>query len=154
MKKILVLLSFVFLLTACTKDELKTSYLQQFVTEDTTILCCFYCSEDKEITKERVLQQLDIEMDFLEKEYEIIEPQKPEPNQVYEVISKDESKDHFKVYYINNTGIITAKRAFINNAIAVANQIELETGEEIYAPIKWGTYIVKNNRCRSSPGGC
>lgn len=143
MKKILVLLSFVFLLTACTKDELKTSYLQQFVTEDTTILCCFYCSEDKEITKERVLQQLDIEMDFLEKEYEIIEPQKPEPNQVYEVISKDESKDHFKVYYINNTGIITAKRAFINNAIAVANQIELETGEEIYAPIKWGTYIVR-----------
>lgn len=101
MKKILVLLSFVFLLTACTKDELKTSYLQQFVTEDTTILCCFDCSEDKEITKERVLQQLDIEMDFLEKEYEIIEPQKPEPNQVYEVISKDESKDHFKVYYIN-----------------------------------------------------
>ena len=142
MKKILMLLSFIFLFTACTKEEVKTSYLQQFVTEDTTILCCFDCPEEKEITKERVLQQLDIEMDFLEKEYKVIEPKNPEQNQIYEVVSKDESEDRFKVYYINDTGIITAKRTFIDNAIAVANQIELETGDGIYAPIKWGTYII------------
>ena len=140
-KKILMLLAFIFLFTACTKEEVKTSYLQQFVTEDTTILCCFNCSEEKEITKERILQQLDIEMDFLEKEYEVIEPKNPEQNQVYEVVSKDESEDHFKVYYINDTGIITAKRT-IDNVIAVANQIELETGDGIYAPIKWATYII------------
>ena len=142
MKKILMLLSFIFLFTACTKEEVKTSYLQQFVTDDTTILCCFDCPEEKEITKERVLQQLDIEMDFLEKEYKVIEPKNPEQNQIYEVVSKDESEDRFKVYYINDTGIITAKRTFIDNAIAVANQIELETGDGIYAPIKWGTYII------------
>ena len=142
MKKILMLLSFIFLFTACTKEEVKTSYLQQFVTDDTTILCCFDCPEEKEITKERVLQQLDIEMDFLEKEYKVIEPKNPEQNQIYEVVSKDESEDRFKVYYINDTGIITAKRTFIDNAIAVANQIELETGDGIYAPIKWATYII------------
>ncbi len=144
LKKCLISLSFIFLLTGCTKDETSsyTSYLEQFVTDDTTILTSFDLFDEKEVTEERVLQQLDIVMDVLEKEYEVTVPETLEPNQVYEVVSKDEAQDIFKVYYINDTGYITAKRTFIDDAIEFINQKELETGESFYAPIKWGTVLI------------
>ncbi len=139
MKKIMLLFVFVFLLTACVKEETKTSYLQQFVKEDTTILDCFDCSNEKKITEELLLTILDNEIGFLEKEYEVKEPENPEPNQVYEVVSKEEEPIYFKVYYINNTGIITADRTFIDKAIALAEQ------KDVYAGIRYGIYIGQYN---------
>lgn len=129
MKKIMLLFVFVFLLTACAKEETKTSYLQQFVKEDTTILDCFDCSNEKKVTEELVFTILDNEIGFLEKEYEIKEPENPEPNQVYEVVSKEEEANCFKVYYINNTGIITTDRTFIDKTITLAEQ------KDVYASI-------------------
>ncbi|MCI8629537.1 MAG: hypothetical protein HFE57_08585 [Firmicutes bacterium] len=139
MKKIMLLFVFVFLLTACVKEETKTSYLQQFIKEDTTILDCFDCSNEKKITEELLLTILDNEIGFLEKEYEVKEPENPEPNQVYEVVSKEEEPIYFKVYYINNTGIITADRTFIDKAIALAEQ------KDVYAGIRYGIYIGQYN---------
>lgn len=135
MKKILLLFIFTFLLTACAKENLKTSYLQQFVKEDTTILDCFDCSDNDKITKEKILIELDVCIGFLEKEYEIEEPETPESNQVYEIISKDEEQNHFKVYHINNTGIITADRTFIDKTITLAEQ------KDVYADITYGIHI-------------
>ena len=135
MKKIMLLFVFVFLLTACAKEETKTSYLQQFVKEDTTILDCFDCSNEKKVTEELVFTILDNEIGFLEKEYEIKEPENPEPNQVYEVVSKEEEANCFKVYYINNTGIITTDRTFIDKTITLAEQ------KDVYAGIRYGIYV-------------
>ncbi len=129
MKKILLLFVFVFLSTACAKEEIKTSYLQQFVKEDTTILDSFEYPNNEKITKEKILIELDLCMGFLEKEYEIKKPENPEPNQVYEVTSKDEEQNLFKVYHINNMGIVTADRTFIDKTITLAEQ------KDVYASI-------------------
>ena len=143
MKRILILLVFVIFLGGCAKEETKTSYLQQFVKEDTTVLDIYYSSKE-EVTKERVLWQLEnIVMGFLEKEYDIKEPENPEPNQVYEIVTKDDEKDQFKVYYVNDTTIITAERAFIERAIEILKQKELEKQGNIYASIDWGLYICR-----------
>ena len=143
MKRILILLVFVIFLGGCAKEETKTSYLQQFVKEDTTVLDIYYSSKE-EVTKERVLWQLEnIVMGFLEKEYDIKEPENPEPNQVYEIVTKDDEKDQFKVYYVNDTTIITAERAFIERAIEILKQKELEKQSGIYASIDWAQYICR-----------
>lgn len=135
MKKILLLFVFVFLSTACAKEEIKTSYLQQFVKEDTTILDSFEYPNNEKITKEKILIELDLCMGFLEKEYEIKKPENPEPNQVYEVTSKDEEQNLFKVYHINNMGIVTADRTFIDKTITLAEQ------KDVYAGIRYGIYV-------------
>ncbi len=87
-EKILLLFVFVFLSTACAKEEIKTSYLQQFVKEDTTYYWILLnIPIMRKSQKKKILIELDLCMDF-RKEYEIKKPENPEPNQVYEVTSK------------------------------------------------------------------
>ncbi len=50
-------------------------------------------------------------------------------------MSKEEELNYFKVYYINNTGIITSDHTFIDKAIALAEQ------KDVYAGIRYGIYI-------------